>query len=91
MDILTRLHWFISSAVIAAIVAVIVLVLLRLIAEQANPNPFGWPARTIRRLTDPLVGPVRRALVWFRRQSQIRSTGHNSADDPSRLVLAYNS
>jgi YggT family protein len=40
-------------------------VALRLIAEVANLNPFGWSSRTIRRLTDPLIGPLRRALVRF--------------------------
>ncbi len=65
MNILSRIYWFISSGVIAVIVAVIALVLLRLIADKANPNPFGWTARTIRRLTDPLISPVRRALAGF--------------------------
>jgi YggT family protein len=65
MNILTQLYWFISSAVTVVIVAVIVLVILRLIANKANPNPFGWTSITIRRLTDPLIGPVRRALVGF--------------------------
>jgi YggT family protein len=65
MIILERVFWFINSAIIAVIVAVIVLIVLRLIANQVDLNPFGWSARTIRRLTDPLVMPVRRALVGF--------------------------
>ncbi len=65
MLVLGRIYWFINWAVIAVIVAVIVLVLLRLIANYADLNPFGWASRTIRRLTDPLIGPVRRALVSF--------------------------
>lgn len=65
MIILGRLYWFINSAVIAVIVAVIVLVLLRLIANQADLNPFSWSSRTIRRLTDPFIVPMRRALVGF--------------------------
>jgi YggT family protein len=65
MIILSRLYWFINWAVIAVIVSVIAVVLLRLIANQANPNPFGWTSLTIRRLTDPLIGPVRRALIGF--------------------------
>ena len=65
MIILSRIYWFIYWAVIAVIVGVIVLVLLRLIANQADLNPFGWSSLTIRRLTDPLIGPVRRALVGF--------------------------
>jgi YggT family protein len=65
MIILHRLYWFISSAVIAIIVIAVVLMLLRLIANQADLNPFGWSSRTIRRLTDPFIGPVRRALMGF--------------------------
>jgi YggT family protein len=65
MIILERVFWFINSAVIAVIVAVVVLILLRAIANQADLNPFGWSARTIRRLTDPLIMPVRRALMGF--------------------------
>jgi YggT family protein len=40
-------------------------VALRLIVNFANPNPFGTTSLTIRRLTDPLINPVRRALVGF--------------------------
>jgi YggT family protein len=65
MSILDRLYWFLNSAVIAVIVTVIVLILLRMIANQADLNPFGWGARTIRRLTDPLIMPVRRTLAGF--------------------------
>ena len=63
MPILDRVFWLINSAVIVAIVVIVALMLLRLIANLANPNPFGWTSQTIRRLTDPLIGPVRRVLV----------------------------
>jgi YggT family protein len=65
MIILGRIYWFINWAVIAVIVTVVVLVLLRLIANQADLNPFSQTSLTIRRLTDPLIGPVRRALMGF--------------------------
>jgi len=65
MLILGRIYWFVSWAVIVTIVAVIVLVLLRVIANQADLNPFGWSSLTIRRLTDPFIGPIRRALMGF--------------------------
>lgn len=65
MTLLVRLYWFVGSAVITVIVAVIVLILLRVIANQADLNPFGWLSRTIRRLTDPFIMPVRRALIGF--------------------------
>jgi YggT family protein len=63
--ILGRIYWFVNSAVIAATIVVIVLVLLRFIANQADLNPFGWSSLTIRRLTDPFLGPLRRALMGF--------------------------
>src|SRR6266508_998019 len=65
MIILGRLYWFINSAVVAVIVGVIALVLLRLIANQADLNPFSWSSRTMRGLTDPCIVPMRRALVGF--------------------------
>lgn len=65
MIILDRLYWLINWAVIAVIVSVVVLMLLRLIANQVDLNPFSWSSLTLRRLTDPLIGPVRRALAGF--------------------------
>ena len=65
MQILGQVYWLINRAVIGVILAVIVLVLLRLIVNKANLNPFAWTSLTIRRLTDPLIGPVRRALRGF--------------------------
>ncbi|MDQ1708329.1 MAG: YggT family protein [Pyrinomonadaceae bacterium] len=65
MIVLERVYWLVTNAITAVIVAVLVLVVLRMIANRADLNPFGWAARTIRRLTDPLIMPVRRALVGF--------------------------
>src|SRR5215210_794269 len=63
MLILDRIFWLINSAVVVVIVVIVALMLLRLITNLTNPNPFAWTSQTIRRLTDPLIGPVRRALV----------------------------
>ena len=63
MLIISRIYWFISWAVITAIAVIIVLIVLRLIANQADLNPFGWSSITIRRLTDPIISPVRRTLA----------------------------
>lgn len=63
MLIIGRIYWLINWAVIAIILATIGLVLLRLLANYADLNPFSWPTITIRRLTDPLIGPIRRALM----------------------------
>lgn len=65
MLIIGKIYWFVNWAVIVAIVAIIVVVLLRVLANQADLNPFGWSSLTIRRLTDPFIGPVRRALMGF--------------------------
>lgn len=65
MLILSRLYWFITWAVIVAILTVVVLMILRLIANQVDLNPFSWSSRTIRRLTDSLINPVRRTLAGF--------------------------
>lgn len=63
MLILARLYWFISWALITAIAVIIFLIVLRMIANQVDLNPFGWSSITIRRLTDPFIGPVRRTLA----------------------------
>jgi len=44
------------------IVAIVVLMVLRLIADAADLNPFGWLSRTLHRITDPFAIPVRGAL-----------------------------
>lgn len=65
MIILERLYWFINWLIIAAIITVIVLLVLRLIANQVDLNPFSWSFRNIRRITDPFLMPVRRGLMRF--------------------------
>ena len=65
MNIIERIYWFASWALITAIVAMIVLMVLRLVANQLDLNPFSWSSLTIRRLTDPFIAPVRRALMRY--------------------------
>lgn len=65
MLILQAIDLFITNAVWAIILFVIALMLLRLIIHFADVNPFSWSALTVRRLTDPLVSPVRGALMGF--------------------------
>lgn len=65
MQIIGRIYLFVSWAVTLAILGIIIVVILRLVADHADFNPFGSAARTIRRLSDPLIGPVRRALMGF--------------------------
>ena len=63
MLIISRSFLFLTWAVKAGIVAIIALMILRLIADAADLNPFSWASRTIRRLTDGLVMRARRALM----------------------------
>ncbi|HKE56343.1 MAG TPA: YggT family protein [Pyrinomonadaceae bacterium] len=65
MLIIDRIFEFFYMMVIAIIVVVVLLMILRLIANAADLNPFAWHARTIRRLTDGFIMPVRRSLVAF--------------------------
>jgi len=65
MQIISRTLLFFNWMVIAAIIAVIVLMVVRLIVIQADLNPFGWTSLTVRRLTDSIVAPIRRSLVGF--------------------------
>ena len=62
MFVIARSYLFFTWAVQAIIVAIVVLMILRLIGDAADLNPFGWASRTLRRLTDGLVMPVRGAL-----------------------------
>jgi YggT family protein len=64
--IIDRLSLFATWAVTTLIICVIALVIFRLIAEAANLNFFGWTYVTLRRLTDPMIVPVRGALRGFR-------------------------
>jgi len=65
MLIISRTFLFLSWAIQAVIVAVIVLMILRLIADAADLNPFGWISRTLRRLSDGFIIPVRGGLRGF--------------------------
>lgn len=62
MLVISRTLLFISWAVQAVIVAIIVLMILRMIGDARDLNPFSWTSITLRRLTDVFVAPVRGAL-----------------------------
>ena len=62
MLIIARIHEFVTNAAILAIAAVILLMIARLIADAMDLNPFAWTYLTIRRLSDPLVIPMRAGL-----------------------------
>jgi len=65
MLIIERIMWFVNSAVSVIIVAVIALMIIRLISDAMDLNPFGWMSRTVRRLSDGFVIPVRGGLRQF--------------------------
>src|SRR6266576_2577359 len=65
MLIISRTFLFVNWAISAIIIAVILLMVFRMIVNYADLNPFAWTSLTIRRLSDPFIGPVRRALVGF--------------------------
>jgi YggT family protein len=65
MLIIVRTYMFVTWAVITIIIATILLMVLRMIVIQADFNPFGKIALLTRRLTDPIVAPIRRGLVGF--------------------------
>jgi YggT family protein len=65
MLIIARTFWFIYWAITAIIVGVIALMIVRLIVDAMDLNPFGWTSRTVRRVTDDLVIPVRGGLRNF--------------------------
>ncbi|HKV32877.1 MAG TPA: YggT family protein [Pyrinomonadaceae bacterium] len=62
MLVISRTVLFISWAIQAVIVAIIALMIIRMIADARDLNPFSWTALTLRRLTDGFVVPVRGAL-----------------------------
>ena len=62
MLIIARIFDFLDSAAITAMVGLCLLMIVRLIVDKADPNPFGSTYRTVRRLTDPFVVPVRGLL-----------------------------
>jgi YggT family protein len=63
MAFIDQIFNLVMMAVWAVIGATMVLMILRLIVQYSDMNPFSWPALTVRRLSDPLVLPVRGALL----------------------------
>ena len=62
-EIFESINLFVFYAIAAVILVVIALMLVRLILNKADLNPFSRPVIMVRRWTDPLVNPVRRPLV----------------------------
>ena len=62
LQIIERSLLFLNWVVITVIIVVTVLMVVSVIANAANLNPFGFMSRTVRRLSDPFVLPIRRGL-----------------------------
>ncbi|HEX7956506.1 MAG TPA: YggT family protein [Pyrinomonadaceae bacterium] len=58
-------YLFVQYLVAGVAIGVIVLMLVRLALNYADVNPFSRPVIYVRRLSDPLVNPVRRGLLQF--------------------------
>ena len=65
MQIINRTYLFLNWAIALFIVGVIVLMVVRLIVDALDLNPFGWISRTTHRLTDGVLIPVRGGLRNF--------------------------
>jgi YggT family protein len=66
MIVIRSIFQFVTLGVTAIIVAAIVLILVRSIFNYLDVNPFSWLAVTLRRLTEPVLAPVRAVLIGFR-------------------------
>jgi YggT family protein len=62
MLIMQRILWLVNSGIQIVIIAVIALMIIRLITDAMDLNPFAWTSRTVRRLSDGFVMPVRGSL-----------------------------
>jgi YggT family protein len=62
--ILSQIDLFVYFGVVAVILAGILLILLRSLFRRMDVNPFTWHAITVKRLTDPIILPVRGC--WWR-------------------------
>lgn len=65
MLIIERIVWIVNSGIELVCIAVGALMIVRLVADGMDLNPFGWASRTIRRMSDSFIVPVRGALRGF--------------------------
>jgi YggT family protein len=63
--VFSNIYLVIQYAVAAVVIAVVTLMIVRLLLNYADLNPFSRPVIFMRRLSDPLVNPVRRSLIQF--------------------------
>jgi YggT family protein len=63
IEVIASIYLFVRYLIIFVITFTIVLMLVRLIMNSMDVNPFTWHAMTVRRLSDPFLNPVKRSLV----------------------------
>ena len=66
MIILRQIDLFVYFGVVTVVLAGILLILLRSLFRRMDVNPFTWHAINVKRVTDPIVLPVRAMLVSMR-------------------------
>jgi YggT family protein len=66
MLILRTTYLFIFWGITALTLAGILLIVVRVIFNYADVNPFTWSAIHVKRATDPIILPIRRMLVVMR-------------------------
>src|SRR5258708_33572516 len=71
MSLMQSIASFITAGIIAVTSAAILLILLRSLFRYLDRNPFNWSVRTVGRLTDPVIYPVRRILIGFRIEPRV--------------------
>ena len=71
MSLIQSIATFITAGIIAVTSAAILLILLRSLFKYLELNPFKWSVRTVGRLTDPVIHPVRHLLIGFRIEPRV--------------------
>jgi YggT family protein len=63
VSVISQIRDAVWYAIATAILVIIALMLVRLILNKADLNPFSRPVIMLRRWTDPLVNPMRRVVI----------------------------
>ena len=71
MSLIQSIASFVTAGIITMTAAAILLILLRSLFKYLDWNPFSWSVRTVGRLTDPVIHPVRRLLIGFRIEPRV--------------------
>src|SRR4030088_666633 len=66
MSLIQSIASIITAGIITVSAAAILLIILRSLFKYLDLNPFKWSVRTVGRLTDPVIHPVRGLLIGFR-------------------------